>query len=49
MTALEARHENVNCWPGDARDLHFLKDDSFDITLLFGAASGEPNRPPRDS
>lgn len=36
LAALEARHENVNCWPGDARDLHFLKDGSFDITLLFG-------------
>ena len=36
LAALEARHENVNCWPGDARDLHFLSDGSFDITLLFG-------------
>ncbi|MBQ9539324.1 MAG: class I SAM-dependent methyltransferase [Treponema sp.] len=36
LAALEAQHENVNCWPGDARDLHFLDDDSFDMTLLFG-------------
>lgn len=36
LAALEARHENVNCWPGDARDLHFLADDTFDLTLLFG-------------
>ena len=26
----------MNCWPGDARDLRFLDDSSFDITLLFG-------------
>ncbi|MBP5158155.1 MAG: methyltransferase domain-containing protein [Treponema sp.] len=47
LAALEARHENVNCWPGDARDLHFLADSSFDITLLFGPLyhlHGDANR-----
>ena len=36
LAVLEAKHEKVNCWPGDARDLHFLADDSFDLTLLLG-------------
>lgn len=33
---LRAKHENVKTWQGDARDLHFLDNDSFDVTLLFG-------------
>ena len=33
---LRAKHENVKTWQGDARDLGFLDDDSFDVTLLFG-------------
>ena len=36
LSVLESRHEKVNCWPGDARDLSFLDDNTFDITLLFG-------------
>lgn len=36
LAVLESKHSLVNCWPGDARDLHFLDDDTFDITLLFG-------------
>ena len=36
LKVLESKHSNVNCWPGDARDLHFLSDESFDLTLLFG-------------
>ncbi len=36
LSVLESKHEKVNCWPGDARDLHFLEDERFDITLLFG-------------
>lgn len=36
LAVLRAKHENVNLWPGDARDLGFLEDSSFDITLLFG-------------
>lgn len=36
LQVLESKHANVNCWPGDARDLHFLSDNTFDITLIFG-------------
>lgn len=36
LAVLEAKHSAVNCWPGDARDLHFLADETFDITLIFG-------------
>ncbi len=36
LQVLESKHADVNCWPGDARDLHFLGDNSFDITLLLG-------------
>ena len=36
LKVLESKHASVNCWPGDARDLHFLEDGTFDITLLFG-------------
>lgn len=33
---LRNRHENIKAWQGDARDLHFLSDATFDITLVFG-------------
>ncbi len=36
LDCLEAKHANVNCWPGNALDLSFLKDRTFDIVLLFG-------------
>ena len=36
LEILRGKHENVKSWQGDARDLHFLPDESFDITLLFG-------------
>ena len=36
LEILRAKHEKVNTWQGDARNLHFLEDDSFDVTLLFG-------------
>ncbi|MBP5747783.1 MAG: methyltransferase domain-containing protein [Treponema sp.] len=36
LAVLESKHANVNCWPGNAMDLHFLPDAKFDITLLFG-------------
>ena len=36
LKVLESKHANVNCWPGDARDLHFLDSGTFDITLIFG-------------
>lgn len=36
LEILRSKHENVKTWQGDARDLHFLDDNTFDITLLFG-------------
>lgn len=36
LEILRAKHENIKTWQGDARDLHFLPDESFDVTLLFG-------------
>ncbi len=36
LKVLEDKHSGVNCWPGDARNLSFLPDSSFDLTLLFG-------------
>ncbi|MBQ9206203.1 MAG: methyltransferase domain-containing protein [Treponema sp.] len=36
LEILRAKHENVKTWQGNAVDLHFLPDDSFDVTLLFG-------------
>ena len=36
LEILRAKHENIKTWQGDARDLHFLEDETFDITLLFG-------------
>lgn len=36
LDILLSRHENVNCWPGDARNMCFLEDETFDITLMFG-------------
>lgn len=36
LEILRAKHENVKTWQGDARDLHFLDDDTFDLTLVFG-------------
>jgi ubiquinone/menaquinone biosynthesis C-methylase UbiE len=34
---IESKHQkNVHIWPGNAMDLHFLDDDTFDITLIFG-------------
>lgn len=36
LEILRSKHENVKTWQGDARNLHFLDDDKFDITLLFG-------------
>ena len=44
---LRAKHENVKTWQGDARDLHFLDDNTFDVTLLFGPMyhlHGEENK-----
>lgn len=36
LEILRSKHENIKTWQGDARHLHFLEDNSFDITLLFG-------------
>lgn len=36
LDVLESKHEKVKCWPGDARNLSFLDDETFDVTLLFG-------------
>ncbi|MBR1911233.1 MAG: class I SAM-dependent methyltransferase [Treponema sp.] len=36
LAVLESKHAAVNCWPGDARNLHFLDNETFDITLMFG-------------
>lgn len=36
LEVLRSKHENVKTWQGDARDLHFLDSEKFDITLLFG-------------
>ncbi len=36
LEILRGKHENVKSWQGDARDLHFLSDETFEVTLLFG-------------
>lgn len=36
LEILRSKHENIKTWQGDARDLGFLDDHTFDITLLFG-------------
>lgn len=33
---MEKKHANVKIWSGDARNLHFLKDETFDLTIFFG-------------
>lgn len=36
LDVLMKKHAKVKCWPGDARNLSFLSDVTFDVTLLFG-------------
>lgn len=36
LDILRAKHENIKTWQGNATNLHFLEDNTFDITLLFG-------------
>ena len=36
LEILRSKHENIKTWQGDARNLQFLDDQTFDITLLFG-------------
>lgn len=33
---LQGKHSAVKCWQGNALNLHFLQDETFDITILFG-------------
>lgn len=36
LDVLRSKHSPVKTWQGNAVDLHFLEDDTFDMTLLFG-------------
>lgn len=36
IKVLRDKHENIKTWQADARDLHFLEDNTFDVTLIFG-------------
>lgn len=36
LEILRSKHENIKTWQGDARNLKFLDDETFDVTLLFG-------------
>lgn len=36
LEILRSKHENIKTWQGDAQNLSFLNDETFDITLLFG-------------
>lgn len=36
LEILRSKHENIKTWQGDARNLSFLEDDTFDLTILFG-------------
>ena len=36
LDILRSKHENIKTWQGNAMDLSFLDDETFDITLLFG-------------
>lgn len=47
LEILRSKHENIKTWQGDARDLHFLEAETFDVTLLFGPLyhlHGEENK-----
>lgn len=36
LEILRSKRENIKTWQGDARNLDFLDDETFDLTLLFG-------------
>lgn len=36
LEILRSKHENIKTWQGNAMDLHFLPDETFDVTLVFG-------------
>jgi len=47
LEILRNKHENIKTWQGNAMDLHFLDDETFDLTLLFGPMyhlHGEENK-----
>lgn len=36
LEVLRNKHENIKTWKGNALDLKFLDDETFDITIIFG-------------
>ena len=36
LEVIRSKHENVKTWQGNAMDLHFLEDNTFDLTIMFG-------------
>lgn len=36
LDVMNSKHERIKIWPGNALDLHFLQDETFDITIMFG-------------
>lgn len=36
LDVMNSKHEHIKIWPGNALDLHFLEDETFDITIIFG-------------
>ena len=36
LDVLRSKHSPAKTWQGNALDLHFLEDNTFDLTLLFG-------------
>ena len=36
LDVMAAKHERIKIWPGNAMDLHFLADETFDLTIMFG-------------
>ncbi len=36
LEVLRAKHTAVKTWGGNAKDIHFLDDNTFDLTIMFG-------------
>ncbi len=36
IEVMEKKHARVKIWPGDARSMPFLPDETFDVTIFFG-------------
>ena len=36
LEVLRSKHENIKTWKGNATDLHFFEDETFDLTIMFG-------------